>query len=243
MKNNEKEPYVPISEDQADNTYLEEFEAEMAGTQQGQPPEQAQQPTGTAPQAPVPPVPPEQEKKPVYKQWWFWLIIAVVLIAAIVTIILVGKSSKSKTSTSASSSTSASTSQTTSQTTSATTTATTTQTTTAKKTTAATTEDEDDKESRYQYALQKAKFLSDTAHMSKQAIYNELVSPGGENLKKDAAQYAVDKLGSVFNANALVKAKEYDEEGMSGEEIKNRLIDGDLFTEDEAEYAVDHLGN
>ena len=239
MKNNEKEPYIPITEDQADNTYLEEFEAEMAGTQQGQPPEQAQQPTGTAPQAPVPPVPPEQEKKPVYKQWWFWLIIAVVLIAAILTIILVGKSSKSKTTTSASS-TSASTSQTTSQSTTATTSASTTQTTTSQTTTAAPAEDEDEKMARYQYALQKAYFLCDNELLSKQALYNALIADG---TKKDAAQYAVSHVGANFNAIALEKAKQYAAQGDTREDIENALVNNDLFTEDEAEYAVDHLGN
>ncbi|MBE6817949.1 MAG: hypothetical protein E7517_02155 [Ruminococcaceae bacterium] len=238
MKQNEKEPYVPITEDQADNTYLEEFEAEMAAQQQGVEP--GQEPAQSAPQVPVPPVPPEQEKPPIYKQWWFWLIIAVVIIAAIVTVILVGKSAKSKTSTSASSSTSATTSQTTSQSTTATTSASTTQTTTSQTTTAAPAEDEDEKMARYQYALQKAYFLCDNELLSKQALYNALIADG---TKKDAAQYAVSHVGANFNAIALEKAKQYAAQGDTREDIENALVNNDLFTEDEAQYAVDHLGN
>jgi hypothetical protein len=46
----------------------------------------------------------------------------------------------------------------------------------------------------YKSALAKAEQYSDTAHMSKQGIYDQLVSDYGEKFKPEAAQYAVDNL-------------------------------------------------
>lgn len=41
---------------------------------------------------------------------------------------------------------------------------------------------------------EKAKSYSDVMHMSKKAIYNQLVSEYGEQYTKDEAQYAIDNL-------------------------------------------------
>ena len=260
MKDNrfdDREPYVPISEDMADNDLLEAYEAQLAEKKAKQkraaePVEPAEQEeafvqneaTDYAP--PVPPMPEDDTPKPpIYKQWWFWLIIAVVIIGIIVGIVVgVSKKGDDKT-TKATSTTVSTTAESTTQTTTAATTATTQPTTqaqsTTQATTAATTESEDDKESRFNYALEKARALSDLMHLSKQGIYNELVSPGGEKLKADAAQYAIDHLKTNYKANALTKAQEYSMDGLDEDEIYNKLVNEDLFTESEADYAVSHM--
>ena len=46
-------------------------------------------------------------------------------------------------------------------------------------------------------------------HMSKQGIYDQLTSEYGEKFPADAAQYAIDNVEADWNANALEKAKLY----------------------------------
>ena len=46
----------------------------------------------------------------------------------------------------------------------------------------------------YKNALKKAQTYSKTMHMSKQGIYDQLVSEYGENFPPEAAQYAIDNL-------------------------------------------------
>ena len=294
MKNNNKEPYVPITEDQADNELLEAYEAQLAekkkaaaqpqiimgpAQSQQQPQQQrqapAQQPaqrqaaprSGSNPQVimgpaqmqqaqtrqnaaaqpphtPGNPQPPQSEE-PLYKKWWFWLIIGVVVVAIIVAIVI-GVSSKGKDKTSSKASTSVSTSASTtaqsstkksstqqSTQSSSSTQQSTKQTTSQKQTT--TGEDEDDKQARYSHALVEAKELKNEEHCSRQMIYNRLESGG---TKQDAIEYALDNIGSDYKGNARIKANEYAAEGNDRDAIENILINNDLFTEEEAEYAV-----
>lgn len=96
----------------------------------------------------------------------------------------------------------------------------------------------------YQNALAKAKIYSDTMHMSKQAIYDQLTSEYGEQFPEDAAQYAIDNLKADYKENALEKAKTYQKDmHMSKSAIYDQLISeyGEQFTEEEAQYAIDHL--
>lgn len=96
----------------------------------------------------------------------------------------------------------------------------------------------------YQNALKKAESYSNTMHMSKQAIYDQLISQYGENFPQDAAQYAIDNIVADWNANALEKAKSYQQTmSMSKNAIYNQLISqyGEKFTEAEAQYAIDNL--
>lgn len=96
----------------------------------------------------------------------------------------------------------------------------------------------------YQNALKKAESYSNTMHMSKQGIYNQLVSEYGEKFPADAAQYAIDNMVADWNANALEKAKSYQQTmNMSKSAIYNQLISqyGEKFTQSEAQYAIDHL--
>lgn len=81
-------------------------------------------------------------------------------------------------------------------------------------------------------------------HMSKAAIYDQLVSEYGEQFSEEAAQYAMDNLQADYKKNALEKAKLYqDDMDMSPAAIKDQLVskDGEQFTEEEADYALEHL--
>lgn len=95
----------------------------------------------------------------------------------------------------------------------------------------------------YKSALRSAKTYSDTMHMSKQAIYNQLTSDF-DKFSEDAAQYAVDNLDADYNKNALKKAESYSNTmSMSKRSIYNQLTSdaGEKFTAEEAQYAIDHL--
>ena len=81
-------------------------------------------------------------------------------------------------------------------------------------------------------------------HMSKQGIYDQLISEYGDKFSTEAAQYAVDNLKADYKANALEKAKTYyNNMSMSKEAIRNQLISeyGEKFPEEEADYAVQNL--
>lgn len=98
----------------------------------------------------------------------------------------------------------------------------------------------------YKSALKKAKSYSDTMHMSKAGIYDQLTSEYGEKFSAEAAQYAVDNLKADYNANALKKAKSYqDDQDMSPEGIRDQLTSeyGEKFTQEEADYAIEHLND
>jgi hypothetical protein len=95
-------------------------------------------------------------------------------------------------------------------------------------------------------ALIKAGMYSETAHMSKAGLYDQLTSEYGEKYSPEAAQYAVDTLQADYNANALEKAKTYrDTMAMSPEAIRDQLISeyGEQFTPEEAEYAIANLNS
>ncbi len=96
----------------------------------------------------------------------------------------------------------------------------------------------------YKNALKKAQGYSKHMHMSKQAIYDQLVSEYGEHFPADAARYAIDNLEADFKENALKKAKSYqDMMSMSKSRIYSQLVSehGEKFTAEEAQYAIDNL--
>lgn len=81
-------------------------------------------------------------------------------------------------------------------------------------------------------------------HMSKRGIYDQLVSEYGERFTDDEAQYAVDNVHADWNANALAKAEDYQEQmNMSPSAIYDQLTSdyGEQFTADEAQYAINNL--
>ena len=81
-------------------------------------------------------------------------------------------------------------------------------------------------------------------HMSKQGIYDQLTSEYGEKFDEASAQYAIDNMQADWNANALEKAKSYQNTmNMSKRAIYDQLVSeyGEKFTAEEAQYAIDHL--
>lgn len=174
-----------------------------------------------------------KNKKPIYKRPWVWVIAFFIMIGAI------GGSGSSSSSSTSSKSNSTSVS---SETASSNTNSTNTGTTQAQQTETTTTKDEVPTE--YKSALKKAKVYSDTMHMSKDGIYDQLTSEYGEKFPADAAQYAIDNVEADWNANALEKAKTYqDSMAMSSSAIYDQLISeyGEKFTAEQAQYAVDNL--
>ena len=96
----------------------------------------------------------------------------------------------------------------------------------------------------YTNALKKAESYSETLHMSKRGIYDQLTSEYGEKFTAEEAQYAVDNLKADYKANALKKAESYSETlHMSKRSIYDQLTSeyGEKFTAEEAQYAVDNL--
>ena len=93
----------------------------------------------------------------------------------------------------------------------------------------------------YSSALRKAETYGNSMYMSKQAIYDQLVSEHGEKFSKKAAQYAMKNLKIDWKKNALAKAKDYsDTMYMSKQGIYDQLKSqhGEKFTEKEAAYAI-----
>jgi len=98
----------------------------------------------------------------------------------------------------------------------------------------------------YKSALNKARMYAKTMHMSKQGVYDQLVSEYGEKFSAEAGQYAIDNMKADWNVNALVKAKTYqDTMNMSPAAIHDQLTSeyGEKFTKAEADYAIQHLND
>lgn len=80
--------------------------------------------------------------------------------------------------------------------------------------------------------------------MSKMGLYDQLTSEYGEKFSPEAAQYAIDNVKADWNANALIKARKYqDSMSMSPEAIRDQLTSeyGEKFTPEEADYAIQNL--
>lgn len=117
-------------------------------------------------------------------------------------------------------------------------------TTTTKTTTTKTTAPESNVPKEYENALKSAQIYSDKMHMSKQAIYDQLISEYWGQFPKEAAEYAVKNLVADYKNNALRSAEfYYDTFHMSKKEVYDQLVSsyGWQFTPEEAQYAVDHL--
>ncbi|MDB5182667.1 MAG: hypothetical protein JWO47_451 [Candidatus Saccharibacteria bacterium] len=98
----------------------------------------------------------------------------------------------------------------------------------------------------YKSALSQAGSYSSTMHMSKQGVYDQLVSEYGGKFTAEAAQYAIDNVKADWNANALAKAKSYqDTMHQSPAAIHDQLTSeyGEKFTQVEADYAIQHLND
>ena len=98
----------------------------------------------------------------------------------------------------------------------------------------------------YKSALNQAGSYAKTMHMSKQGVYDQLVSEYGGKFTAPAAQYAIDNVKADWNANALAKAKDYQkQQSLSPSAIHDQLTSsaGEKFTVTEADYAIAHLND
>lgn len=105
-------------------------------------------------------------------------------------------------------------------------------------------DEEEDVPSEYDSALRSAETYSDTMHMSKAGIFDQLTSEYGGQFTDEAAQYAIDNVDADWNDNALESAKTYQETmAMSPAAIHDQLTSqhGGQFTQEEADYAIDNL--
>lgn len=96
----------------------------------------------------------------------------------------------------------------------------------------------------YKSALTSAESYSDTMHMSKAAIFDQLTSEVADQFSEEAAQYAIDNIEADWKENALKSAENYQETmSMSPEAIRDQLVSehGDQFTQEQADYAVENL--
>jgi hypothetical protein len=96
----------------------------------------------------------------------------------------------------------------------------------------------------YTSALKSADSYANRMNMSKQAVYDQLVSEFGGQFTPEAAQYAIDNVEADWNENALVSARQYqDRLNMSPAAIRDQLTSsyGGQFTEAEADYAMANL--
>ncbi len=98
----------------------------------------------------------------------------------------------------------------------------------------------------YKSALSQATSYANTMNMSKQGVYDQLVSEYGGKFSAAAAQYGIDNVKADWNANALVQAKNYqDTMHLSPAAIRDQLVSkyGGKFTAAEADYAIQHLND
>ncbi|HVX24383.1 MAG TPA: Ltp family lipoprotein [Candidatus Saccharimonadales bacterium] len=98
----------------------------------------------------------------------------------------------------------------------------------------------------YLSALNQADSYANEMNMSKQGVYDQLVSDYGGQFSAAAAKYAIKHVKADWDANALAKAKEYqDDQNLSPAAIHDQLISqyGEEFTEAQADYAIQHLND
>lgn len=96
----------------------------------------------------------------------------------------------------------------------------------------------------YTSALTQATSYANRMHMSKQGVYDQLISEYGGKFSPEAAQYAIDNVKVDWNAQALAKAKSYQsQQSMSPAAIHDQLTSeyGEKFTAAEADYAIANL--
>lgn len=96
----------------------------------------------------------------------------------------------------------------------------------------------------YKAALKRADMYANKMHMSKAAVYEQLISEYGEKFTEEEAKYAIENVKANWKENALYKARTYaDKMYMSDSAIYEQLISehGEKFTEEEAKYAIENL--
>lgn len=82
--------------------------------------------------------------------------------------------------------------------------------------------------------------------MSKQGVYDQLTSQYGRKFSAEAARYGIDNVKASCNANAVAKAKDYqDKMNLSPNANRSQLISeyGEKFTGGEADYALQYIND
>ena len=169
-----------------------------------------------------------KEKKSWYKKWWVWVIIIIVGIAAI-SATADNKDEISDKVDNASKDISDTVSD-----------------TKKKVEDRASGEKKADVPAEYTSALNQADSYANTMHMSKQGVYDQLVSEYGGQFSAKAAKYATDNVKADWKKNALQKAKDYQsQQSLSPEAIRDQLTSsaGEKFTQAEADYAIAYLND
>lgn len=176
-------------------------------------------------------------KKPIYKRIWFWILIVVVVIG--INGAMNGNSDdKNSSSTSTSSE----------------------QKTTESKTKTSTPKKEEPKvltgeekalDGLKGNALAQTKtaisYLN-TAHLSKQGLYDQLTSEYGSQMTPEEANAAIARIDPLVNWNnlAVLSAQSYRDTGnLTGQALLDQLTSeyGSKFPADQAQYGVDHVGD
>ena len=97
----------------------------------------------------------------------------------------------------------------------------------------------------YSDSVAKDGFVSQSIAADKEIYEGDKITiEYGEGFTAEEAQYAIDNMKADWNANALAKAKSYqDSMSMSKSAIYKQLTSeyGEGFTDEEAQYAIDHL--
>lgn len=106
------------------------------------------------------------------------------------------------------------------------------------------TKDEPKVPAEYRSALNQAKTYANSMDLSKQGVYDQLVSEYGGQFSAEAAQYAVDNVVADWNGNALSQAMTYQNDmNLSPAAVRDQLVSphGGKFTEAEADFAMSRL--
>jgi len=177
----------------------------------------------------------EKQKKSIFKRWWFWVIVIIIIIGA-----LSNSGDKPDEVTQKPMEQTNTTEEVSQQ-------KPVEQANTTQKTVQESHKQEQSKENipkEYQSALKKAEIYANQMHMSKAALFDQLVSEYGEKFSEEAAKYAIENVKADWKENALKKAIIYQEQmSMSPSAIYDQLISeyGEKFTKEEAQYAIDNL--
>lgn len=92
-------------------------------------------------------------------------------------------------------------------------------------------------------ALGQAGSYLKSSSFSKLGLYNQLTSKAGSKFLPEEAQYAVDNVKADWKEMALEKAKSYLRNSDMSIESLRRQLQYEKFTNDEVNYAINHLNN
>jgi SOS response regulatory protein OraA/RecX len=92
-------------------------------------------------------------------------------------------------------------------------------------------------------ALGQANSYLKTSSYSKQGLYRQLTSKAGSKFLPEEGQYAIDNVKADWKEMALEKAKSYLRSSDMSTDSLRRQLKYENFTDDEINYAINHLNN